>query len=417
MRILILNQAFYPDVVATAHYSAHLAAELAAQGHQVTAMAASRAYDNPMQRFASRETWQKVKIERIYTPGLGKTAKWRRLVDFVVFFCICAWRLALMARQDVVVALTSPPLIGFLAALFVRLKGGALLYWVMDLNPDQAIAAGILQARDMRSKALEAMLRFTLSTSSRIVVLDRFMRERICRRGVDPALVSVIPPWPHDEALRFDHVRREAFRNEHDLEDKFVVMYAGNHSPCHPLDTVLRAADELAAEKEIVFCFVGGGSEHRKIASHVAHSRRSNILCLPYPPVEQLADPLFAADLHVVVMGDPYVGIVHPCKVYNILSLGTPLLYIGPAESHVTDLAGQNAMHSLFYSAPHNSVGEVTAAIRAAKHRGRRERLTKQMDAAFSQRTLLMKLSDAIQSFESVEGMGVAEPLSAVDVK
>lgn len=417
MKILILNQAFYPDVVATAHYSSHLATELASQGHEVTAMAASRAYDNPAQRFSPRETWQNIKIERIYTPGLGKTAKWRRLIDFVTFLLICAWRLLLMPRQDVVVALTSPPLIGFLAALFVRFKGGALLYWVMDLNPDQAIAAGILQAADMRSKMLESMLRFTLSTSSRIVVLDRFMRERICRRGVHPARMSIIPPWPHDEALRFDHVRREAFRRKHDLENKFVVMYAGNHSPCHPLDTLLRAAEELAADKDIVFCFVGGGSEHKKIAAYAACNRCRNILCLPYPPVEQLADPLFAADLHVAVMGDAYVGIVHPCKVYNILALGTPLLYVGPAESHVTDLADRNFIKSMFYSASHNGVAEVTAAIRAAKHGVRREALRNEIDAAFSQRTLLMKFAEAIQSFASAEEVRVTELLSLADTE
>ncbi len=38
-------------------------------------------------------------------------------------------------------------------------------------------------------------------------------------------------------------------------------------------------------------------------------------------------------------MGDEFVGIVHPCKIYNILTLGTPFLYIGPTPSHVSDIA------------------------------------------------------------------------------
>ena len=44
MRILILNQAFYPDVVATAQYAAELAAYLAAQGHEVEVIAARRGW-------------------------------------------------------------------------------------------------------------------------------------------------------------------------------------------------------------------------------------------------------------------------------------------------------------------------------------------------------------------------------------
>jgi len=42
--------------------------------------------------------------------------------------------------------------------------------------------------------------------------------------------------------------------------------------------------------------------------------------------------------LHIVAMGDPFVGLVHPCKVYNLLSLGLPWVGIAPAECHLMDL-------------------------------------------------------------------------------
>ena len=37
-------------------------------------------------------------------------------------------------------------------------------------------------------------------------------------------------------------------------------------------------------------------------------------------------------------MGEPFVGLVHPCKLYNILRVGAPMLYIGPTPSHVTEI-------------------------------------------------------------------------------
>jgi hypothetical protein len=64
----------------------------------------------------------------------------------------------------------------------------------------------------------------------------------------------------------------------------------------------------------------------------------TNITCLPYQPLDQLAGTLSAADLHLVVMGDPFVGLVHPCKIYNILRVGLPLLYVGPKPSHITEM-------------------------------------------------------------------------------
>ena len=63
-----------------------------------------------------------------------------------------------------------------------------------------------------------------------------------------------------------------------------------------------------------------------------------NILCLPYQPLAELAGSLSAADLHVVVMGDPFVGLIHPCKIYNALAVGAPILYVGPESSHLSEI-------------------------------------------------------------------------------
>jgi hypothetical protein len=50
---------------------------------------------------------------------------------------------------------------------------------------------------------------------------------------------------------------------------------------------------------------------------------------------------LSAADAHAVVMGDAMLGLVHPCKIYNILAVGAPVIYLGPQPSHVTEILGR----------------------------------------------------------------------------
>jgi len=153
--------------------------------------------------------------------------------------------------------------------------------------------------------------------------------------------VITIPPWAHDDEVRFDPDARERFRSAHSLADKFVVMYAGNHSPCHPLDTLLQSASELRTCKAITFVFVGGGTGVEKVRRFAETHQLGNVIQLPYRPFSELGAALSAADLHVVVLGDPFVGIVHPCKIYNILRVASPVLYIGPSESHVVDLASR----------------------------------------------------------------------------
>ncbi|MCP5111344.1 MAG: glycosyltransferase family 4 protein, partial [bacterium] len=63
--------------------------------------------------------------------------------------------------------------------LFTRIKGGSLVQWVMDLNPDEAVAAGWLREGAPLTRILERMLAWSMKQASCIVVLDRHMKDRI----------------------------------------------------------------------------------------------------------------------------------------------------------------------------------------------------------------------------------------------
>jgi glycosyltransferase involved in cell wall biosynthesis len=361
LKFLLLNQCFYPDVVATAQHLTDLAAELSARGHDVTVIASDRGYDDPQARFPRRESWRNIRIIRIPSLSFGKNSRWQRALNFASFMIVCALRLLVMRRFDVAVALTSPPLISFLGALFVRLKGGKFCFWVMDLNPDEAIAAGWLSAQSSTTRVLQRMLRYSLKHAEQTIVLDRFMRERVIAKGAAPERVAIIPPGAIDDAVKFSLEGREAFRREHGLTDRFVVMYAGNHSPCHSLDTLLDAALQMKTREDVAFCFVGGGSEHVRVKGFASRHELSNVKCLPYQPLNELSNSLSAADLHVVVMGDEFVGIVHPSKIYNIMAVGAPVLYVGPEDSHVADIATQNG--GTFVLHRHGDVDGIVASV------------------------------------------------------
>lgn len=338
MNILILNQAFYPDVVSTAQHATDLAVALVEAGHQVTVVCSSRGYDDPSIRFSYRETWRGINIVRVSSTGFGKAARWRRAADFATFIATSVSRLSMLPRFDVVVAMTSPPLISFIAAICVPYKARRLVFWSMDLNPDEAIAAGWLREKSLLTRLLSKALLYSLQRADSIIALDTFMKQRIEQKGISPEKVSVIPPWSHDDHIRFDDAGSQHFRARYKLDGKFVVMYSGNHSPCHPLDTLLQAAAGLSDRDDTVFCFVGGGSEFLKVQAFARERHLTNIMTLPYQPLEALSASLSAADLHVVVMGDPYVGIIHPCKIYNILAVNRAVLYVGPEKSHVSDI-------------------------------------------------------------------------------
>jgi len=221
------------------------------------------------------------------------------------------------------------------------------------------VAAGWLRADSVSARLLQRLLRYSLHRAELVVALDRYMVERILAKHVPESRVAVLPPWPHDAVVRYDPTGRERFRAVHGLERRHVVMYSGNHSPCHPLATLLEAALRLRSRGDIAFCFVGGGSEFETVKRFAREHALGNIVTVPYQPLADLSASLSAADLHVVVMGDPFVGLVHPCKVYNVRALGIPYLYIGPDESHVTELAPA-------FSARHGDVAAVVRHVEAS---------------------------------------------------
>jgi colanic acid biosynthesis glycosyl transferase WcaI len=362
VKVLLLNQCFWPDVVATAQQLTGVARGLAERGHSVTVITSRRGYDDAELRFPARERWHGIEIIRLPSIALGKTSRWRRALNFAGFSAACAFRLALTRPQDTVIALTSPPLISWLASLFTRMKGGRMVFWVMDLNPDEAIAAGWLKPNSMTAKLLSALLKSSMQHAEKIIVLDRFMKKRIAAKGIPEQKIEVIPP-SQDNSVNYDREGREAFRRRHGLSEKFVVMYAGNHSPCHPLDTLLEAATKLSARDDIAFCFVGGGSEFSKVEEFARANQLENIRGLPYQPQAELSGVLSAADLHVVIMGEGYQGIIHPCKIYNILAIGSPFLYIGPMESHVGEIISRLPDQHQASSAQHGQVDVVVKCI------------------------------------------------------
>ncbi|MEQ1749031.1 MAG: glycosyltransferase family 4 protein [Prosthecobacter sp.] len=398
MKILLLNQCFYPDYVATAQYLTDLALGLHEAGHQVTVVASSRGYDNQQSLYPFRETWRGIEIHRIWTTSLGKKTKWRRFVDFAVFWVNATFILFRLPRADVTVCLTSPPLISTLGTLMTLLKGGAVVPWVMDLNPDEAVAAGWLKSGGLPERILSSLQSWSFHRAARIVALDRFMARRLMNKGVNEKAIHVDAPWALDDAVRWDVAGRDAFRAQHGLTGKFVVMYSGNHSPCHPLDTLLSAAERLVGDERLAFLFVGGGSEFAKVKAFAAERGLNNTTCLPYQPLKELSASLSSADLHLVVMGAPFVGIVHPCKIYNILALGLPFLALGPVESHLTDLATRLPDQRYARRADHGDVDGLIKVLLDAASSGSLppSEPSRELAAKFSQSHLRARLIDVI---------------------
>src|SRR6185503_17053293 len=177
----ILNQFFYPDHSATSQLMTDLAESLVEQGVEVTAVSSRGGYIGG-EKLSRRETFQGVRIERAWATGFGKRTIARRVSDYLSFFLGATWRLLRLPSHDVVMALTTPPLIGLVALLVGRLRGMRVIMLVQDVYPDIAVALGALSARNPATRILDWVNRFVLRGVDRTIVLSGCMRDRIAAK-------------------------------------------------------------------------------------------------------------------------------------------------------------------------------------------------------------------------------------------
>lgn len=428
---LIITQVFSPDPAAVGQYFDEAAQAIADTGAQVTVLTANRGYDNPKEKFAAKEARNGIQIRRLPLSSFGKASIPLRIFAQLSFLIQCILRGLFTPNLTDLLVSTSPPMAAITAVVigFFRPKL-KVHYWVMDINPDQSIILGAFGPRHPLVLALDWLNRRILKRADSVMALDRFMAARMIAKltektgdkgqrteirgqktvnlsADEPSVINhpqlrngitIIPPWPMDDYLEPVPHSENPFRKEQGWEGKFMVMYSGNHSLVHPLDTILDAAEALKDDDRFVFAFIGGGKGKQAIEDRIrkleegdlrpeehsspqpsslssqvsALKSQPSIVSLPYQPLDQIRYSLSAADLHIVSLGDNMSGIVHPCKIYGALSIGRPVLALGPNQSYLNDIIDGN---DIGRSIEHGDVDATVAALQAAAEQTQEERV------------------------------------------
>jgi colanic acid biosynthesis glycosyl transferase WcaI len=331
---LIISQVYPPDPTAVGQHLADVAKELVRRGHRVIVYTADHGYDDPSISFPRRETMDGVEVRRVRFSSFGKSSITVRLLGGALFLGQVVVRGAFNRGVDGIVVSTSPPMGPWGAVLLGLLHRVPVKYWVMDVNPDQMIALGKLTSRSLPARAFDYLNRVALRRANDVIVLDRFMAERINSKVDVSEKLVILPPWPAVDPAEVVSHDDNTFRKEHGLEGKLVIMHSGNHGPSNPLTTIIEAGKRLCNDPRLVLLFVGGGIGKKEVED----ANCPNIRSLPYQSMEILEQSLAAADVHVVTVGDDVKGIVHPSKIYGAMAVARPVLLVGPSENHFADI-------------------------------------------------------------------------------
>ena len=328
MHILLIHQAFaaLDEPGGTRHHE--LARFLVEKGHVVTVIASPVSYLTGSARsgripWVSRQEENGLTILRTYTYAALHRSFIHRVFSFVSFM-ISAFLVGLRVPKVDLVWGTSPPIFqGLSAWALAKLKRKRFLFEVRDLWPAFAVAVGVLR-QPLLIRLSEGLERFLYRAADRVMVNSPGYVEHVRQRGARQ--VDLVPNGA-DPRMFDPQADGSGFRKKHNLEGKFIALYAGAHGMSNDLGIVLQAAQRLQDHPEIAIVLLGDGKEKPALMEQASEMRLSNLHFLPSIPKLQMPEALAAADACIAILKPiPLYATTYPNKVFDYMAAGRPVV-------------------------------------------------------------------------------------------
>ncbi len=321
MRFLLLNQFFAPDPAPTGQLLADLARELAARGHSVSVVCSRTGYAAPRPAAAPPPDSS---ILITYTPALpfGRSFP-ARLLSYLSFYLGALWHGLRLPRPDVVVTLTTPPLLATIGAILRRIRRARHYIWEMDLYPDIAVALGVLSPGSWLTRAIGGVADHCRRKADGVIVLGPCMRDRLLAHCAG-ANIRVAGNWADGSQIRPAPLPSSG---------PLTVLYSGNLGLAHDTATIAAAMERLKDDARFHFMFAGGGPRRAALERFSRTTGIGNATFTGYADAARLSAHLAACHIGLVTQTPASLGAVVPSKIYALMAAGRPVLYIGPRRS------------------------------------------------------------------------------------
>ena len=379
VRLLVITPHLLPDTAPTGVVVSAIVDRLGDLGHDVHVVtslpwyADHRIADGWRGRLFRRGRHDAGTVVRLHPFPTDKANLVARALGFIGFTGLATLAgLTTRGPFDGVIAVSPPLTLGLAGWLVARRHRCPLVFNIQDVFPDVAIQVGaITSPRAIRF--FRTLERFTYRRSDAVTVLSDDLAANVTAKlhaggpsavepsavepsAVDPPaadppdaelpaeppsehpqggrplqvagdarrpLVRVIPNFVDIDAIRPGD-RNTAYRQEHHLGDRIVVMYAGNLGHSQSLDLIVDAARHHRHRDDIAYVVNGGGIRADELSD--AAEDLPNLTVVGYQPADRVPEVLATADVHVVLLKAGLGASSVPSKTYSAMATGRPLI-------------------------------------------------------------------------------------------
>lgn len=363
VRVLLLTQWFDPEPT---FKGLVFARELVKQGFDVEVVTGfpnypgGKIYPGFKMRLLQKEIIDGVKVTRLpLYPSHGQSGA-GRLVNYISFAATSLFYGLFAAKRPDVIYAYHPPLTVGIAAVFIRFfRRVPVVYDIQDMWPDTLRATGMFsneKALNLVSKVCNWVYRHI----DQMVVLSPGFKRLLIERHVPENKIEVVYNWCAE-----DHITARIGQISDRFPDasRFRVLFAGNMGKAQALDSVLDAARILQSrDKAMVFVFLGGGIEVKRLEQRASDEGLDNVVFLPAVSMAEVGNYLSSADaLLVHLKKDPLFTITIPSKTQAYMAVGKPLIM--GVDGDAADLVTQSGCGYVAESENPNSLVDAVVKL------------------------------------------------------
>lgn len=333
LRIAVLCPHFAPDTAPTGVVMTRIVTELAELGHEVHVVTSLPWYTrHRVEPEWTHVTWRTRTTTELWGSvtrldpfaGTDKRNLWRRTLGFVGFSItatVAGVRVARSQRLDAVLVMSPPLTLGVSGWVVSRLRRAPLVLNVQDVFPDAAVESGAISHRGVIAVA-RLLERWVYGRSEAVTVLSEDLADNL--RAKVPSRrawrIRTIPNFVDVDAIRpLD--RMTPYRRELGIDERPVVMYAGNVGFSQSLDSMIDAARALP---DVWFVINGGGAARDELERRA--EGLDNVVFGDYQSAERLPEVLATGDVHAVLLKAGLGRVSVPSKTYSIMAAGRPVV-------------------------------------------------------------------------------------------
>ncbi|OGS21263.1 MAG: hypothetical protein A2252_08335 [Elusimicrobia bacterium RIFOXYA2_FULL_39_19] len=338
MNILLISDSYPPEVRSASQLMGEMALELKARGHNISVITTWPKYNisdkDKSLKYEINTIENGIQVIRIKTLPLHKANPIIRgvanlLLPLSFYNAAKKW---IKTNIDIIIVYSPPLTLGITAAKLKKLYNAKFIMNVQDIFPQQAIDLKIMNNKSLIF-LFEAIESYCYKMADIITVHSQGNFNYLNNiKKISSDKLKIVHNWmdlkPYESVIS-----KNTFRRKYNLENKFIILYAGVIGLPQGLIQIVDAAIKLKNEKDIVFLLVGDGLDKNNIVNESTRLGLTNISFQNFVSLEDYPELVKECNIGLVCLSSKNKTPVVPGKLLGYMAAKIPAIAILNKES------------------------------------------------------------------------------------